>query len=244
MNKQELFEKEFEMKKCADAGDADAQYELAWYCQCEAQETRDKELGQAAEYYYKLAAEQGNLNSALDLGGMYLGGDVGVPSSFEKAIYWYEYAAKEEYPKAFRCLGYALGFHGFQDDFKDLQVAYKYFEHGARLDEPNCLYELGKMYANGWVVEKDPVRAVELYQRSYDIIDGEIRDDSYADTAMLLGICYLEGQGVEQNLDKAKKYLTEAREGYEHRLKWWECDSWTDTVLVELDKVNRLLELL
>jgi TPR repeat protein len=231
-----------ELLNRADAGDAEAQFDLAWHCLWENNEPPyDKNITETAVFNFRRAAEQGHCDAMLDLGALYLDGVGGIQKDFDKAIYWYQKAAEKLHPKAFRCLGYALGFHSFKDSFRDYEAAYRYFVKGALLGEENCLYELGDLYAHGWCVEADPNLAAALYKKSYDVIGGNIENDSYADVCRRLGECYLNGVGVETDCQTAKEFLDEAEDGFVYRLDRDAPLEWVDTISSELDKTRRLL---
>ncbi|MCD8082496.1 MAG: sel1 repeat family protein [Clostridiales bacterium] len=240
--KLECDEKMREIKKSADQGNPDAQYEMAWYCLWESNEPPyDRNFAEAAVYYFQQAAGQGHSDAMLDLGALYLDGTIALKPDFDRAVYWYKKSAELLNPKAFRCLGYALGFHSFRDSYHDYEAAYCYFSKGAEMDEENSLYELGDLYAHGLYVEEDAERAFRLYQRSYQVIDGDMDNDCYADACLRIGECYMKGIGTEKDTVAARMYLEEAKSGYEYRLERDAPLEWIDNISSELDRVNRLL---
>lgn len=208
----------------ADSGDAEAQFQVAWYIVwSEPSEPIDPDWLERAIDYFERSAEQGNGDAMLDLGAMYSQGR-GVPYDKDKAFYWFNKAAEILHPKAFRCLGYWLGLSistGYLDPAVpnfDYNAAFGYFLKGALLDEQNSLYEVGDMYFGGKYVEADQSFAFSLYEESYDIIE-YVEDDCYADVCLRLGECYYRGIGCEQDTDKAGDYLERAVLGYELRIK-------------------------
>jgi TPR repeat protein len=213
-----------EQIKRAERGDAEAQYDVAWYIVWEEPGGPiEPDWLERAVDYYERSAEQGNADAMLDLGAMYLMGR-GVAGDKGKAFYWYNKAAGLLHPKAFRCLGYWVGVPistGYLDPAMpnvDYMAAFGYFLKGALLDEQNSLYEIGDMYFSGKYVEADQDFAFSLYKESYGIIE-YIEDDCFADVCIRLGECYYRGIGCEQDTDAARGYLDDAVRGYELRIK-------------------------
>lgn len=62
--------------------------------------------------------------------------------------------------------------------------------------------QLGAMYAEGRLVEKDPVKAFEWYTKSSDF--------GYPEGISNLAFCYFYGIGTEQDYEKAYIYFSEA----------------------------------
>jgi len=229
----------YEMIKKADSGDPEAQWRVAWYIVWSGKnEPIEPDWLERALDYFQRSAAQGYGNAMLELGAMYSSGR-GVAKDEAEAICWYEKAAGILHPKAFRCLGYSLGFHNFRDGgFADYKTAFGYFFKGALLDEPNCIYEIGDMYYWGRYVDSDQKFAFKLYQESYEIIDGNIEDDSYANVCLRIGECFYKGIGPERDLDLAREHLLEAMEGFELRVKRSDPPEF---FINDYDKAKRLL---
>jgi TPR repeat protein len=213
-----------EQIKKADSGDAEAQFDVAWYIVWgDPSEPIEPDWLERAIDYFERSAEQGNRDAMLDLGAMYSQGR-GVPLDKGKAFYWFNKAAELLHPKAFRCLGYWLGVPistGYLDPALpniDYRAAFDYFLKGALLNEQNSLYEIGDMYFSGKYADVDQGFAFSLYKESYEMID-DIDDDCYADVCLRLGECCYRGIGCEQDINKARGYLQEAVRGYELRIK-------------------------
>ena len=58
------------------------------------------------------------------------------------------------------------------------------------------------MYANGEGVPKDPVKAVELFQKA--------ADQGNVDAENNLGVMYFSGEGIARDTDKAKEWFAKA----------------------------------
>ena len=208
------------MIKKADAGDADAQYRIAWYMTFEDQkEGVDPDWAERAVDYFEHAAAQGHGDAMLDLGCMYISRR-GVEYDKRKAVYWYKKAAEMLYPKAFRCLIYALDIpcEYFDPNEKgmDYRTIYEYAFKGALLNEQNALYILGDLLFSGKYAEQDQEAAYNLYCQSKMYIY-DTTDDSYADVCLRIGECYYKGFAEIQNNDEAEEYLRSAIECYEFR---------------------------
>jgi len=84
---------------------------------------------------------------------------------------------------------------------------------------------LGGSYRWGWAVDTDIKRAVELY-----ILSAE-QGNMYSQCA--LGICYYNGDGVTQNRDLAKQWLTRSADQC-----WWNASSLLG--IIERDEPYRI----
>ncbi len=80
----------------AEAGDANAQYNLGWMCAKGWGVPKDE--AEAVKWYRK-AAEQGHANAQYNLGSKYADG-VGVAEDDAEAVGWYRKAAEQGYAKA------------------------------------------------------------------------------------------------------------------------------------------------
>ncbi len=92
-----------QLRMKADAGNADAQYELgnSYYVGVGIA----KNYGEAARWFSK-AANAGNAQAQSALGNMYLSG-YGVPKDIGEALMWWRKAAEQHHPDALDQLGFA-----------------------------------------------------------------------------------------------------------------------------------------
>ena len=91
---------------------------------------------------------------------------------------------------------YRLGrsyYYGDEGAPKDGEKAFYWFQKAAEGDNIAAQYYLGLCYARGVGVEKNEVRAVELFTGA--------SEEGYAPATTELGLCYELGHGVE--MDKA-----------------------------------------
>ena len=79
----------------------------------------------------------------------------------------------------------------------DYALAKEYFEKAISNDGYLALSNLGSMYENGFDVEKDFIKAKELYEETID------KDPKYGFAYYCLGNLYKKGKGVEKDIDKA-----------------------------------------
>jgi len=92
---------------CTTAGDAEAQFNLAWkYANGEGVPENDAE----AVKWYRRSADQGNADAQYNLAVMYANGE-GVPEDDAEAVTWFRRSAEQGYTKAQFNLGvmYANG---------------------------------------------------------------------------------------------------------------------------------------
>ena len=84
-------------------------------------------------------------------------------------------------------------------EYVDYDKGIKYLNLAAEKDELLAIDHLGFLYLNGLGVEKNPRKAIELYQKAAD--QGLIK------SALKLGEIYLFAENVERDYVKAYKYL-------------------------------------
>ena len=204
----------------AEAGDHDAMFNWAshavWSDQQHALEPET--ASRAVSFYRTLIDEDSDWDSMLDLGAMYLAGR-GVSRDTDKAMAYFQMAADDGCARAWRCIGNYYRYDRLEDGYPlptaepaRLTKALEAYRNGAEEGEQNCLYELGDMYRTGLLVDVDRDLAFALYSKAWDVIDGDEDDDSYADVALRLGMCYHYGWGTGVDLQKALELATIARD--------------------------------
>jgi TPR repeat protein len=193
-------------QRAADQGDSEAQYSTA-FC-CYAQQDPD-----GAMKWLLQAANQGHAAAQFRLGAYYHKG-LGKNDNFEKAIHWYEAAAREYYKseepsavnhgrdarkwraKAQQQLGscYLKG-SGVE---RDPTVAVKYFKMASENGDPSSQYVLGDCYFNGIGVVKDDFMASQCFYWA--------ADSGHANAQYCLGVCHQYGDGVPFDLACAAEW--------------------------------------
>lgn len=138
-----------EIKKLAEQGDANAQFNLGASYD-EGKDVPKDEL--QAVFWYRQAAERGNLKGQTNLGAAYESGQ-GVAQDFGQALLWYLKAADQGHATAQSNIGrmYTEGLGVSKND----QQAVLWFRKGAERGDPMSQYNLGVMYFKGNGVSRD-----------------------------------------------------------------------------------------
>ena len=163
-NKRELQEATAAQQSAKDGVAAD-QYKLAtMYVKGQGV----KQDYQEAVKWYRLAAEQGEVNAQSALGLMYDNGE-GVSKDDREAIKWYRLAGEQGDANAQYTLGlkYASGEGIAQDD----KEAVKWFHLSVDNGTFSAFQNLAEAYAEGKGVEKNLVEALKWYHLSAAVFD-------------------------------------------------------------------------
>lgn len=198
----------------AEAGDAEAQYQLA--LKYDFGRSNLTVNHQKAAQWYQKAAEQGHVKAQYNLGYLFQEGE-GVQKDIHKAMYWFEKAAEQGFVDAY----YNLGRFYYFDEFglSNKAQAYGLFEKAAKGGYVDANYMAGFMLVRGVGIEKnleegleklkfaaDHGSAASLYELAqfYENGDGVKRDYVRA------GVLYR--QAADKNIHQAEKYLYELDE--------------------------------
>ncbi len=142
----------------------------------------------------------GDEDAMNDLGALYYEGRNGKPD-FEKAVYYYEMAAKAGSRQAEENLGYCW-YYG-RTGKKDYAKAFHYFLLGALDGHLISLYKVGDMYRNGLYVEKNPKEAFRIYNRCLETMTKEAADRVCGPVCLRMGQMLLDGEGCEPDAEAA-----------------------------------------
>lgn len=142
----------------AEAGDAQAQADLAWRHWFGDGVEQDRELGVR---WFRRAADQGHGEACYWLGSAYEEG-IGVTADPAEAARWYRRGAEAGDPNARVALGLLLA-EG-RGMARDDAAAVRWFRAAAEDGVSAAKYHLAEMYLAGRGVEQDPVRAVALWK--------------------------------------------------------------------------------
>lgn len=94
---------------------------------------------------------------------------------------------------------------------QDLEKSEHWYRMAANQGDGSALVSLGFMYYDGTVVPKNRLEAAKLWERALDIHPiPRGWDVWHVDVEFLLGDMYLNGDGVQQDYDEARRYLTRA----------------------------------
>ncbi len=162
----------------AEAGDADAQYNLG--------NLFDRGLGRpeddaTAQRWYEMAAAQGVVEAMVNLGLIHELGRAGMARDPAEAARWYERAGEAGNALAQYKLGemYSTGTGVPLDHAR----AAEWYERAVRQNLAAAMFRLGTLYAMGQGVELDASIANELYERA-EATTCMIRGHEYEPLAM------------------------------------------------------------
>jgi len=148
-------------RKAADMGNAEAQFDLAWYYYSVKGPAQD--YAKAAEWYRK-AAEQGHYKSQFNLGYCYANG-LGVPKSEKETEYWYRRAAEQGDAYAQYWLGRL--YSDSNSLCNNLDEAFKWFLKAAEQGHAQAQSVVGFYYENGLAnVKEDYAEAAKWYRKA------------------------------------------------------------------------------
>lgn len=185
-----------EFKSLADAGNAQAQFNLAlMYLNGQGVEKDEKR----ACALFTEAANQGIADAQYNLAVMYERG-IGVEKDEKRAVEWYTKAAKQEYAIAQYVLGkiYYFG-KGVK---KDNKQSVDWFTKAANQGVANAQYNLAVMYDRGRGVDIDEKRAFEWYMKA--------ANQGVASAQFNLAVMYENGLGVKKDYNQAIKWYEKA----------------------------------
>ena len=177
------------LEPLAEAGDAEAQYQLGdLYWNANGVEF-DAEL---AGTYFRRAAEAGLAKAQNALAILYLRGN-GVEQDLVEGARWQALAAEQGYVPAE--VGIGIRYLNGEGVEQNVDTARQWFELAADHGSPEAAYQLGLIYANGTGVEQDFATALAWTQIA--------ADGGFVAAHYNLGIAHMMGQGVEPDLAQA-----------------------------------------
>eukprot|EP00012_Vannella_robusta_P003205 CAMPEP_0206189936 /NCGR_PEP_ID=MMETSP0166-20121206/4451_1 /ASSEMBLY_ACC=CAM_ASM_000260 /TAXON_ID=95228 /ORGANISM="Vannella robusta, Strain DIVA3 518/3/11/1/6" /LENGTH=765 /DNA_ID=CAMNT_0053605919 /DNA_START=579 /DNA_END=2872 /DNA_ORIENTATION=+ len=137
-------------------------------------------------------------DAGYNLGMMYLSGIDKLDQDSQKALQYLERSAGLSSGAAICKLGliYFEGANGIQ---KDHEKAKSYWKHGCQLNNSQCFHNMGML-----TLQSDAAKAAEYFQQAADrnVIESQEK----------LGMMYLHGNGVEQDVQKGTDLLHGAAE--------------------------------
>lgn len=177
--------------KKASNDDADAMFELA--------RRADNPLNSAEAFrLYRQAAENGHIAAQFRIGQSLIRG-YGVEQNVEEGKRWLEKSANNGDPYALLSIAnyYANGEIYEQNGKKAIELAQKVIKAGIM----GGYQTLGYVYKNGISVSQDRKKAFSYFMKG---TEGDRADPS---CEAMVGVCYYEGSGVEQDMDKGITWL-------------------------------------
>ena len=181
-----------EWKAAADAGQAEAQFDLGVLYAKGLGVKRDVP---AAVGWYRKAADQGNAEAQFALGQMYSRG-WGVPRDEIDAMRWFQMANDPN------SIGSATDWEvieGYGIEQDPQQAAY-WYQMAADQGHAEAQYNLGRLYASGKGVPRDEERAVNWIRAS--------ASQAYVPAQAMFGARYATGNGITQDHRLAYFWLT------------------------------------
>lgn len=181
-------------------------------------------------------AGEGDVNSQLTLGYMYLYGEDGVETNHKKAFEYYKMAAEKNDDVAINNLG-SLYYSGIGTKRNPLAAAQKFAE-AANLGNVEAMVNLAFIYLSGYGVAQNPEEAIKLFEAASKennptasfmlgyarfkgyIVDKNLRlafdlirksaNAGYDDALYILSLMYMNGWGTPQNYGNAVRALDKA----------------------------------
>lgn len=206
-------------------------------CEISIVEASKNEKHDQARKYIEIGANHGNPKMQLALGLLYESGDLGQEKNEQKALYWIEKSAKQDYAQGQRELGRLYKKRG------DYTKAFELYKKSAEQGYVLAQVDVGFMYAKGEGVQQNYIQANQWFYKaaeqgnaqaqynlgvSYDRGRGveqnykiafqwykKAAEQEYADAQHNIGVMYEYGEGVEKNLTKAKEYYQKAYNYYQ-----------------------------
>ena len=196
------FEKALEcFRQAADAGDLDA-YSRVGRCYYQGKGV-EKDTNESARWF-ALGCVAGDPHCYTWMGKSFFHGE-GVEENYEQAAKWFQLAADEGdaygYSQIARMLYYGWGVE--QDYEKALEYNLLAWDEGGYT---YVIPMVADAYYNGWGTDVDFDEAAKWYQLGVEKDQSGLRWGSVVG----LGRCYLNGEGVEQDVDKARELLEDA----------------------------------
>lgn len=185
----------------ADTGDDEAQYRLGRAY--EYGEGVSVHLNKAVAWYTR-AADQGNINAAFRLARLLHEGGRGLRADPERAMPYYNMAARAGHPEAQNWIGYAYQ-HGIGVE-QNYELAVMWYRRSAKWGIAAAQNNLGLMFLTGEGVRRDYNLASALFEQA-------VRQGYQWAQNNLAGM-YEMGWGVERDMDKARwLYQSAAAQG-------------------------------
>jgi TPR repeat protein len=184
------------LRERAEAGDANAQFQLA---RCYAEGSGFARDDALALEWYRRAAEQGHANAQFQVGYAYQHAR-GVRADYATALQWYRKAAAQNVAAATNNLG--VMYEAGQGVTQDYAEAHKLYQRAFEQGDPYGASNLGKLYHYGRGVQRDYAKAAEWYRK--------VGDNGPPPAYTGLGQLYENGLGVERDRTTAAQWYRKA----------------------------------
>lgn len=191
-----------DLRKMAEGGNRDAQFELgyAYYVGNNVKEDKEEALK-----WMKKAAEQGHIWAQYNLGVSYTKG-IGTAENKEKAAEWFTKAAEQGVAESQFMLGEAY-YNGEGVAINEGEAA-KWYRRAAEQGHPIAQSLLAACYCDGVGVRQNLEEAVRWFTKS--------AEQGHAPAQYWLGMAYYHGEVTEKDEIKSIKWMEKAAEqGFE-----------------------------
>lgn len=180
------------LKKHAESGDPNAQYDLGYMYDTGRDDTiLAKDTRKAAEWYEK-AALQGHAKAQAGLGQLHINGD-GMPVDYVIGVDWLQKAAAQGNAEAQLELGWLYrDSKGIPDD---PAKALQWWKNAAEREFAHAQFTLGLIYNKGEIVPRDIAKTADLWKKA--------SMQGYHPAQFNLGSMYYFGEGVPKDPVKA-----------------------------------------
>lgn len=160
--------------------------------------------------WYRMAADQGDVNAELSIGGLYYFGE-GVTLDYAEAMRWYRMAADHGSAPAQYAVG-SIYEHG-QSVVQDYGEALRWYRMAAAQGNTRAEVNLGNLYLSGQGVAKDPAEAYRQFKLAADQHD--------PDGEFNLGVLYANGVGVRKDMATARSLMNQAAQQGDQDARAW-----------------------
>ncbi len=153
------------LEEAANKGDAISCYKLGFLLLSVCRNNNVGKCEESFKWINKAATKK--VASAEFLLGLFYKVGLGTPIDLEKSFYWYKVAARHGYEQAYSHIGRFYRDGNFV--VRNYKTALMWFNKALNSENQNvkgeALYDYGKMFLNGWGVQKNIMKAQEyLYQ--------------------------------------------------------------------------------
>jgi len=189
-------------EKAANQGHIESQYILGTMFETLHIVTQDNNDYESAAYWYKKAADQGHSTAQYYLGNMYATGR-GVSKNNKTAEYWYLKAANQGHSTAQYNLGKMYRYGKGDEILQDYDETIFWYRQAAKQGHyMSILYLEDLLIDIGRNTSKDDSNILEWLKKSANSGKHEAQED--------LAVRYFNGNGVDKNLDEAKRWFKKA----------------------------------
>jgi TPR repeat protein len=199
------------LTRAAESGDAEAQWELGYYCEQGAVTRSGKTLSpkdrSAAMSWYLRAAEQDHAAAKVSLSNLLSEGD---NPDFQTAISW----AKSAVAQGDASAAYNLGI--IYRDLGKPKAAFRYYQLAATMGDAEAHLQVGLCFLLGHGTAIDHAAAQVSFQKVLQVPAESVSQRSREDALYWLALLNLMGLGQRRSVGRAREMLAEANADDDH----------------------------